>query len=121
MLVNNAGTCIPEPVVETSLENFDRVFAINVRGMFVATQAALKHMKRGGRIINIGSCVGESIGFECRHVYPSRKSQGCFNTTGLAAAPTTRSYAGRTRTPGQGAQPRTSIPIRVMVLCSMAR
>jgi hypothetical protein len=36
VLVNNAGTCIPEPVLETSLENFDRVFAINVRGMFVA-------------------------------------------------------------------------------------
>ena len=32
---------------------------INVRGVFVATQAALKHMKSGGRIINIGSCVGE--------------------------------------------------------------
>src|ERR1700727_3038879 len=38
VLVNNAGTCIPEPVLETSLENFDRVFAVNVRGMFVATQ-----------------------------------------------------------------------------------
>ena len=50
-------------MLETSLENFDRVFAINVRGMFVATQAALRHMKSGGRIINIGSCVGESIGF----------------------------------------------------------
>ena len=32
---------------------------INVRGIFFATQAALKHMKTGGRIITIGSCVGE--------------------------------------------------------------
>src|SRR5258708_11351045 len=32
---------------------------INVRGVFVATQAALKHMKSGGRIISIGSAVGE--------------------------------------------------------------
>jgi 3-oxoacyl-[acyl-carrier protein] reductase len=37
----------------------DRVIAINLRGTFAATQAALKHMKSGGRIITIGSCVGE--------------------------------------------------------------
>jgi NAD(P)-dependent dehydrogenase (short-subunit alcohol dehydrogenase family) len=34
---------------------------INVRGVFVATQAALKHMKSGGRIISIGSAVGERV------------------------------------------------------------
>jgi 3-oxoacyl-[acyl-carrier protein] reductase len=34
---------------------------INVRGVFVATQAALKHIKNGGRIITIGSCVGERV------------------------------------------------------------
>src|SRR6201999_2951182 len=33
--------------------------AINIRGTFVATHAALRHMKTGGRIISIGSCVGE--------------------------------------------------------------
>ena len=54
VLVNNAGTVIPVPVEETTLDDFDRVFAINVRGVFVATQAALKHMKSGGRIIMIG-------------------------------------------------------------------
>jgi 3-oxoacyl-[acyl-carrier protein] reductase len=37
----------------------DRVLDINVRGVFVATQAALKHMKEGGRVITIGSAVGE--------------------------------------------------------------
>jgi 3-oxoacyl-[acyl-carrier protein] reductase len=61
VLVNNAGTAFPEPVSDASLENFDRVFAINVRGTFVATQAALKHMKTGGRIIMIGSCLGERV------------------------------------------------------------
>ncbi len=84
VLVNNAGTCIPEPVVETSLENFDRVFAINVRGMFVATQAALKHMKSGGRIINIGSCVGESIGFGGMAPYSATKGAVKMFTQGLA-------------------------------------
>jgi 3-oxoacyl-[acyl-carrier protein] reductase len=59
VLVNNAGTAIPKPFEETTLDEMDRVININVRGVFVTTQAALKHMNDGGRIINIGSCVGE--------------------------------------------------------------
>jgi 3-oxoacyl-[acyl-carrier protein] reductase len=59
VLVNNAGTAIPKPFEETTLEEMDRVIDINIRGVFVATQAALRHMKSGGRIITIGSCVGE--------------------------------------------------------------
>src|SRR3979411_2525706 len=51
VLVNNAGTVIPMKVEETTLADFDRVFAVNVRGTFVATQAALKHIKSGGRNI----------------------------------------------------------------------
>ena len=61
VLVNNAGTAIPKSFEDTSLEELDRVIDINVRGVFVATQAALKHMKEDGRIINIGSCVGERM------------------------------------------------------------
>jgi 3-oxoacyl-[acyl-carrier protein] reductase len=61
VLVNNAGTAIPKKFEETTLEEMDRVIDINVRGVFVATQAALKHMKSGGRIIMIGSCVGERM------------------------------------------------------------
>jgi len=59
VLVNNAGTAIPKAFEETTLEEMDRVIDINIRGVFVATQAALRHMKSGGRIITIGSCVGE--------------------------------------------------------------
>ncbi len=59
LLINNAGTAIPKRFEETSLEEMDRMIDINVRGILVATQAALKHMKSGGRIIMIGSCVGE--------------------------------------------------------------
>jgi 3-oxoacyl-[acyl-carrier protein] reductase len=59
VLVNNAGTAIPKTFEETTLEEMDRVIDINVRGVFVATHAALKHMNKGGRIITIGSCVGE--------------------------------------------------------------
>jgi 3-oxoacyl-[acyl-carrier protein] reductase len=59
VLVNNAGTAIPKTFEETTLEEMDRVIDINIRGVFAATQAALKHMKDGGRIITIGSAVGE--------------------------------------------------------------
>jgi len=59
VLVNNAGTAIPKTFEETTLEEMDRVLDINVRGVFVATQAALKHMKDGGRVIMVGSAVGE--------------------------------------------------------------
>jgi 3-oxoacyl-[acyl-carrier protein] reductase len=61
VLVNNAGTAIPKTFEETTLEEMDRVIDINLRGIFVATQAAVKHMKSGGRIISIGSAVGERV------------------------------------------------------------
>jgi 3-oxoacyl-[acyl-carrier protein] reductase len=59
VLVNNAGTAIPKPFEESTLEELDRVIDLNLRGVFVATLAALKHIGDGGRIIMIGSCVGE--------------------------------------------------------------
>jgi 3-oxoacyl-[acyl-carrier protein] reductase len=59
VLVNNAGTAIPKPFEESTLKEMDQVIDINVRGVLVATQAALKHMKSGGRIIMVGSAVGE--------------------------------------------------------------
>src|SRR5260221_4295373 len=48
VLVNNAGTAIPKPFEETTLEEMDRVIDINVRGTLAATQAALKDMTTGG-------------------------------------------------------------------------
>jgi 3-oxoacyl-[acyl-carrier protein] reductase len=59
ILVNNAGTAIPKKFEETTLEELDQVINLNIRGVFVTTQAALKQMNDGGRIISIGSCVGE--------------------------------------------------------------
>jgi 3-oxoacyl-[acyl-carrier protein] reductase len=61
ILVNNAGTAVPKTFEETTLEELNRLIDINVRGVFVATQAALRHLKNGGRIITIGSCVGERV------------------------------------------------------------
>jgi len=59
VLVNNAGTAIPKAFVDTTLDEMDHVINLNIRGMFVTTQAALKHMNDNGRIIMIGSCVRE--------------------------------------------------------------
>ena len=61
VLVNNAGTAIPKTFEETTLDEMDRVIDINIRGVLVATQAVLKHKKSGGRIIMIGSAVGERV------------------------------------------------------------
>src|SRR6202046_5049771 len=61
VLVNNAGTAIPKTFEETTPEEIDRVIDINIRGVLATTQAALKHMKDGGRIIMVGSAVGERV------------------------------------------------------------
>jgi 3-oxoacyl-[acyl-carrier protein] reductase len=61
VFVNNAGTAVPKKFEETTLQELDRVIDINLRGAFVATQAALERMNEGGRIILIGSCVGERM------------------------------------------------------------
>jgi 3-oxoacyl-[acyl-carrier protein] reductase len=59
ILVSNAGTAIPKPFQDATLEELDHILNLNIRGVFVTTQAALKHMNDNGRIIMIGSCVGE--------------------------------------------------------------
>ena len=84
ILVNNAGTGFPKPFEEAPLEEIDRVFAINVRGTLVATQAALKHMKSGGRIINIGSCLGERVFTAGLVAYSATKGAVKIFTQGLA-------------------------------------
>jgi 3-oxoacyl-[acyl-carrier protein] reductase len=84
VLVNNAGTAIPKPFEETKLEEIDRMFNINVRGTLVATQAALKHMKGGGRIIMIGSCVGERLMTPGLVAYSATKGAVKMFTQGLS-------------------------------------
>jgi len=59
-LVNNAGVAhVNKPVLEIDEKEFDRVFAVNVKGLFMFTQAVVPLMKgKGGVIINIGSTAG---------------------------------------------------------------
>lgn len=84
VLVNNAGTAIPKPFEETTLEEMDQVINVNIRGVFVATQAALKYLKAGGRIINIGSCVGERMMTPGLVPYAATKGAVKMFTQGLA-------------------------------------
>ena len=74
ILVNNAGVAMMAPIDSFSLADFDRTFAVNVRAVFVAAQAAVKHMTEGGRVINIGSCNAERMPFAGGAVYAMSKS-----------------------------------------------
>jgi 3-oxoacyl-[acyl-carrier protein] reductase len=100
VLVNNAGTAIPKPFEETTLEELDRVIDINVRGVFVATQAALKHMKSGGRIIMIGSCVGERMMTPGLVPYSATKGAVKMFTQGLSREVGTRGITVNNVQPG---------------------
>ncbi|HEY0256936.1 MAG TPA: 3-oxoacyl-ACP reductase family protein, partial [Candidatus Methylacidiphilales bacterium] len=84
VLVNNAGTAIPKPFVEATQEELDHVIDLNLRGVFVATQAALKHIGEGGRIIMIGSCVGERNMTPGLAAYAATKGAVKMFTQGLA-------------------------------------
>jgi NAD(P)-dependent dehydrogenase (short-subunit alcohol dehydrogenase family) len=62
ILVNNAGILLGGgDLGAITLEEVDRTLAVNVRAVFLASQAAARHMTQGGRIINIGTCVTERV------------------------------------------------------------
>jgi 3-oxoacyl-[acyl-carrier protein] reductase len=84
VLVNNAGTAIPKPFEEGTLEEFDLMIDLNLRSTFVATQAALRYMKSGGRIIMIGSCVGERMMTPGLAAYSATKGAVKMFTQGLS-------------------------------------
>lgn len=80
ILVNNAGIVTE---VDT-LENIDRVLAVNTRAPYVAALAAAEHMKDGGRIITIGSCLGENVRMTGITLYSMSKAAMTGMTRGLA-------------------------------------
>ncbi|MFJ3443849.1 SDR family oxidoreductase [Streptomyces sp. NPDC086081] len=61
VLVNNAGVGVLGPLETLSLAEVDRVLAVNVRAVFLASQAAAAIMPDGGRIITIGSCLAQRV------------------------------------------------------------
>jgi 3-oxoacyl-[acyl-carrier protein] reductase len=84
ILVNNAGIAVIAPLDEFRIEDLDRTLAVNVRSVFVATQAAVKHMRPGGRVIVIGSCNAERMPFEGGSVYAMSKAALVGLVKGLA-------------------------------------
>ena len=61
VLVNNVGVGVLGPLAGLALSDVDRVLAVNVRGVFLASQAAAAHMTHGGRIITIGTCMTQRV------------------------------------------------------------
>jgi 3-oxoacyl-[acyl-carrier protein] reductase len=84
ILINNAGVATMVPVEEFQEADFDRLMAVNVKGVYVATQEALRHLKAGGRIINIGSINAEVVPFPGMAIYAMSKAAIATFTRGLA-------------------------------------
>jgi 3-oxoacyl-[acyl-carrier protein] reductase len=84
ILVNNAGIYLGGPLGTVTPTDVDRILAVNVRAVFLATQAAAEHMTEGGRIVTIGSALSERVPAEGMTVYAMAKSALVGLTRGLA-------------------------------------
>jgi 3-oxoacyl-[acyl-carrier protein] reductase len=83
VLVNCAGADGEKPLVSFEAGDFDRIFGVNVRGTILVSREALKHMKTGGRIINIASELA----------FIGRSGQACYSASKGAILTLTRSWA----------------------------
>jgi len=85
ILVNNAGVFEAAGTIgDIDAVQFEHQLSVNVRSVFTTTQAAVKHMKSGGRIINLSSVLGE------RGIFPGVSGYGM---TKFAVAGMTRTWA----------------------------
>ncbi|QNL49321.1 3-oxoacyl-ACP reductase FabG [Olivibacter sp. SDN3] len=84
ILINNAGVYIDKPIVTYSLKDFEEVMNVNVKAVFVASQYVARYMKRGGRIITIGSNMAERLAFPGGSLYSMSKAALVGLTKGLA-------------------------------------
>ena len=83
LLINNAGIAIYKLIKDTTDDDFDRIFAINVRGVFLTLREAATRLENGGRIINLSSSV-------TRLMMPS---YGTYSATKAAVEQMTRVFA----------------------------
>ncbi len=74
ILVNNAGVFNVKPFREFSLEDYEQTMSVNVRSVFVGTQAVLKYMPAGGRVITVGSNLAEHVPMPGCTLYSSSKA-----------------------------------------------
>ena len=84
ILVNNAGIYIGKAFEEHTLEEYDEIMAVNVRAVFVASHAAAKYLPAGGRVITIGSNMGDNAVGPQTTLYTMSKSALQGFTKGLA-------------------------------------
>jgi 3-oxoacyl-[acyl-carrier protein] reductase len=86
VLVNNAGIFQSKPIDDLSADDWDRVMAVNLKGVFLCSQAALRHMKpRGsGTIVSIGSLAGQVGGIHAAANYATSKAGVISLTKSLA-------------------------------------
>ncbi len=84
ILVNNAGIIIDGPLEEMTVEHADRLWAVDVRAVFAASQAAARQMSAGGRIITIGSALADRVPVPGLTLYAMAKSALTGLTKGLA-------------------------------------
>jgi 3-oxoacyl-[acyl-carrier protein] reductase len=107
ILVNNAGIARTGTLEQMSLEDIDAQIDVNVRGVVLASQAAIPHLPAGGRIVTIGSNVAERVPIASMTVYAATKAALTSFTRGLARELAPRDITGSPRS-GATAGPRTS-------------
>ena len=85
ILVNNAGVCLFKQVQDVTMDEFDDLFAVNMRGAFLCVKHAVPHMiaRKKGVIVNISSVWGE-VGGSCESVYSASKGALIAFTKALA-------------------------------------
>jgi len=86
ILVNNAGICEVTPVDQIEEKAWDRMFAVNVKGVFLCSQAVMKFMmkQKSGKIINLGSLAGKVGGIAAGAHYAATKAAVLCFTKSLA-------------------------------------
>jgi 3-oxoacyl-[acyl-carrier protein] reductase len=84
VLVNNAGILMLGNVAAFSLEDFDKMVAINLRGVFVAARAAARHLPRGGKLLVVGSNTAERAMAAGSAIYGMTKAAVARLVRGLA-------------------------------------
>ena len=85
VLVNNAGISVVAQLQDTTAEQFDDLYAVNVRGAFLCAREAAKKMisQKSGSIINVSSVWGE-VGGSCESAYSATKGALLALTKALA-------------------------------------
>ncbi|MFG1808611.1 SDR family NAD(P)-dependent oxidoreductase [Streptomyces sp. NPDC049040] len=84
ILVNNAGVFAGGALEDHSLEEVDRIIAVNIRAVFLASQAAARHMPEGGRIVTVGSALTDHVPASGLTLYAMSKAALTGLTRGLA-------------------------------------